>query len=336
MILVCGGIADTVTELVCARLGDCGFPYRLLDLGIFPSQHAIDVRWSGPIPEGTLSGPDWRLDLREITAVFSRWPGPEARVGHASLAEPLAGAAMAEGDMAIITLFDDLPCLVMNRIGGGLTNHSKPLQSLAIARAGLLTPRTLVTSDPDAAAVFIDALDGEVIYKSISGLRSIVRRIGPEQRSRLELLRDAPSQLQEYIPGRNVRVHTVGDAMFATAATSDAVDYRYASREGGSTELEAIEIPPEVGAACLRLARRLGLVLSGIDLKETPEGRWFCLEINPAPGFIYYERGTGQPISLAVAELLHAGGIDQSATAGAPPAAGDGRGVLSFSVPSNP
>ena len=32
MILVCGGLADGVIELVCARLADCGYPYRLLDL----------------------------------------------------------------------------------------------------------------------------------------------------------------------------------------------------------------------------------------------------------------------------------------------------------------
>ena len=32
MILVCGGLADGVTELVCSRLQDCCYPYRLLDL----------------------------------------------------------------------------------------------------------------------------------------------------------------------------------------------------------------------------------------------------------------------------------------------------------------
>lgn len=71
--------------------------------------------------------------------------------------------------------------------------------------------------------------------------------------------------------------------------------------------MEAIKLPDQLAAACLRISSDLGLLHAGIDLKETPGGEWYCLEVNPCPGFIYYERNTGQPISLALAELLHAG-----------------------------
>ena len=33
VILVADGLVGGVTELVCARLADCGYPYRFLDLG---------------------------------------------------------------------------------------------------------------------------------------------------------------------------------------------------------------------------------------------------------------------------------------------------------------
>jgi len=36
-----------------------------------------------------------------------------------------------------------------------------------------------------------------------------------------------------------------------------------------------------------------------------PDGEWYCFEINPSPGFIYYERHSGLPISAALADLLH-------------------------------
>jgi glutathione synthase/RimK-type ligase-like ATP-grasp enzyme len=52
------------------------------------------------------------------------------------------------------------------------------------------------------------------------------------------------------------------------------------------------------------MADSLGLVLSGIDLRRTPDDEYYCFEINPSPGFIFYERNTGQPISEAVARLL--------------------------------
>ena len=80
MILVAGGIADSVTELVCARLTACGYPYRLLDLGRYPSGHGLAVRWTDAGPQGHLSGPDWTLDLDEISGVYVRFLGPEGRL----------------------------------------------------------------------------------------------------------------------------------------------------------------------------------------------------------------------------------------------------------------
>ena len=146
-----------------------------------------------------------------------------------------------------------------------------------------------------------------MIYKSASGIRSIVRRLEPEQLDRLGLLRNGPAQFQLFVPGQDVRVHTVGERLFATRVKSDAVDYRYARRDGLAVEMEATELPQSVASACLRIARELELLHAGIDLKETPDGEWYCFEVNPCPGFLYYERQTGQPISTALAELLHSG-----------------------------
>jgi glutathione synthase/RimK-type ligase-like ATP-grasp enzyme len=123
----------------------------------------------------------------------------------------------------------------------------------------------------------------------------------------LPLLRHGPAQFQAFIPGTNVRVHTVGDELFATRVHSEVVDYRYAGREGGEVVMEPMTLPPAVAEACRQVARRLDLLLAGIDLKETPEGEYYCFEVNPCPGFLYYEKHTGQPISLALAELLRAG-----------------------------
>lgn len=48
----------------------------------------------------------------------------------------------------------------------------------------------------------------------------------------------------------------------------------------------------------------MGLLLAGIALRRTPEGGWVCFEVNPSPGFSFYEEATGQPIAAAVADLL--------------------------------
>ena len=134
-----------------------------------------------------------------------------------------------------------------------------------------------------------------------------MKRVGQEQFARLFLLRHGPAQFQPFIPGENVRVHTVGDQLFATRIHSEAVDYRYASQDGYTVEMEPTELPASVAAACLRLASQLDLLLTGIDLKVTPSGEYYCFEVNPAPGFLYHEQSSRQPISTALASLLYHG-----------------------------
>jgi glutathione synthase/RimK-type ligase-like ATP-grasp enzyme len=305
MIVVCGGIADGVTELVCARLEHRGVPYRLLDLGVFPAGFALHCRWSdGRTPEGWLAGPDWRVDLADISGIFVRYPGEDARIAPPDTAEQQAQLYHAETDLGLAALLEDVSCTVINRANGAMSNHSKPYQALLIREAGLLVPPTLVTNDPARAAAFIAEADGDVIYKSLSGVRSIVRRPGPDQLRRLHLLEHAPAQFQRFIPGDNVRVHTVGDRLFATEVRTEAVDYRYAARDGLSIEMVEVALPPAVEEACFALTATLGLVIAGIDLKRTPDGEYYCFEINPAPGFLYYEQHSGQPISDAVVDVL--------------------------------
>lgn len=307
MILVCGSLADPVTELVCARLQHCGYPYRFLEIGRFPEEYQIAGRWSDGGLEGWVAGPDWRLGLDEISGVYVRFIGPEDRPPLAGLDAPDAAALRNEADLALMALIEGLACPVVNRSRGGASNNSKPYQALVIGRTDLRVPPTLVTSDPAAVRAF-QAEHGDVIYKSASGVRSIVRRLGPDQLRRLELLCHGPAHLQAFVPGHNIRVHTVGEQIFATRIDSDAVDYRYAHLDGAMATLEPVRIPPAIEAACLRLADEFDLLFAGIDLKETPDGEFFCFEVNPCPGFLYYERHTGQPISAALAELLR--GLD--------------------------
>jgi hypothetical protein len=307
VILVCGGLADTVTELVCARLAALGYPYGLLDLGIYPAGFEIRWSWRGSGPEGYVSGPNWRTDLAELTGIYVRYLGADGRQPLAGVPTEIVPALFAEYDAGLTLLLEDMPCAVVNRLGPGMSNHSKPYQALMVRSSGLLTPPTLVTNDPESAKHFLEQWDGDVIYKSLSGVRSIVRRMGAEQLERLPLLRHGPAQFQAFIPGDNVRVHTVGDRVFATRVQSSVVDYRYARREGSDVQMWPMQLPPRIEQACQQLARDMDLLFTGIDLKLTPQGEYYCFEVNPSPGFMYYEQYTGQPISTALAELLHHG-----------------------------
>jgi glutathione synthase/RimK-type ligase-like ATP-grasp enzyme len=194
------------------------------------------------------------------------------------------------------------PALVVNRPRAMNSNNSKPMQAQWIGAAGFVVPQTLITSCADEARAFWRE-HGRVIFKSISGVRSIVRELDEAGAARLALLHDLPVQFQAYVPGVDLRVHVVGTRCFAAEIQSSATDYRYA-RGGEQTRLQTHRLPAGVARRCVDLAQALDLPLAGIDLRQRPDGQYVCFEVNPMPAYSYYESNTGLPISLALADLL--------------------------------
>ena len=195
------------------------------------------------------------------------------------------------------------PARVVNRCAPMATNSSKPYQMQLIREHGFRVPDTLITNDPECVQRF-QASRQRLIYKSASSVRSIVQTLDPDDSDRLEHIRWCPTQFQEFVEGMNVRVHVVGDRLFATRIETDAIDYRYASRHGKEAKLCPVELDEEVYHRCLRLANSLGLPFAGLDLKITPHDEVFCFEVNPSPGFSYFQQETGEPIADAVADYL--------------------------------
>ena len=194
-------------------------------------------------------------------------------------------------------------CRVVNVPSVQMSNNSKPYQSLCINESGLDIPDTCITNDADEARQFI-ARYSSVIYKSISGTRSIVKQVDDASLVRLDKIKYCPVQFQECVSGFNVRVHVIGQKVYATKIISDAVDYRYARAEGKTASLESYDLDGTTAAKCVALARRLELPFAGIDLMIAEDGRTICFEVNPSPGYSYYEQHTGQPISHALANYL--------------------------------
>jgi hypothetical protein len=109
MILVCGGLADGVTELVCSRLQDCGysaFPDHLLDLARFPDDYRGSWRWTDSGPDGWIAATDWRLDLDAISGVYARFLGPEDRQQLPSPRHRRRGGAPGRGRPELMALLE--------------------------------------------------------------------------------------------------------------------------------------------------------------------------------------------------------------------------------------
>jgi hypothetical protein len=301
-ILLWGLPEDPPLAAVKDALDGLGASYLFLDQRDIATTR-INLRVGRSIG-GLLEGPGMRLPLGEVTAFYLR-PHDTRRlpaVAEAGENSRLWRHAL-QTDEILLSWADLTDALVINRPSAAASNNSKPYQASLIKDFGFAVPDTLITTDPDAIQPFRSDHQA-IIYKSISGVRSIVSRVSDNDQARFADVVWCPTQFQEYVAGRDFRVHVIGDQVFPSEVVSEADDYRYASRGGKSVTIRAANLPSDVASQCRSLAAGLGLAIAGIDLRRTPSDRWYCFEVNPSPGFSYYENATGQPLALSVARLL--------------------------------
>ena len=268
---------------------------------------AIDLGDDGP--KGVVQVAGQRFALDDFTGIYARLvdvntiPPLHARDVH----DPARTIERATLTTSLLSEWLEIaPCRVVNRPSMMASNGSKPYQAQLITRSGFLTPPTLITNDPSAVRDFCEQHE-RVVYKSISAVRSIVRELDASAMERISSIEQLPTQFQAYVPGTDFRVHVVGDAVFASKISSVALDYRYAYRDDAGLEMSPAELPADVEDRCRTLARALGLAFAGIDLKVTPDGQWFCFEVNPSPAYSFFQAEAGQPISDALVRYLSGG-----------------------------
>jgi glutathione synthase/RimK-type ligase-like ATP-grasp enzyme len=286
VIIIFGGLTDSVEAYVCEHLLAKNIDFLLLDARQYPHQFDLDYYLKDSTIEGFIRYGSQKLALSDIRSIYVRH--------------------ITKPSWSLLALANTLPSLVVNRPSASASNGSKPYQQQIISKYGFKVPCTLVTTAPDEAHRFYDEHDGRVIYKSVSSVRSIVKKLTPADLKQMERVRNCPVQFQEYVPGVDIRVHTVGDRLFAAEITSEASDYRYAS-EGDNRVIRGIELPADIAQQCLDLTKGLGLIMGGIDLRRSPSGDYYCFEVNPSPAFTFYESYTQHQIGDALVRLLHQG-----------------------------
>jgi len=240
------------------------------------------------------------VDIRDIYSVYHRFLNPEDVLESGNSPQVINRARSIL--RALMDLFDILPARIVNRRRPMMSNNSKPYQTLIIRQAGFAIPETFITNNPRSLIRFASS-NGPLIYKSISSMRSIVAPLDKNSAAKIGALRYLPTQFQRKIEGFNVRVHVIGRQLFATKILTSATDYRYAIQEGASAKLRPYKLTVELREKCLNLARICQLSFSGIDLIVNPS-KVYCLEVNPSPGYSYYQDATDQPISDALAKYL--------------------------------
>jgi glutathione synthase/RimK-type ligase-like ATP-grasp enzyme len=314
MILLCGIPSEGPLALAIEAAEACDIPHIVLN-----QRHAahldIELQLDSTGLHGQLQINGQNHDLERFNGVYIRLMEEENLPEHRAIGRraPDRSAVRRSGFFhhAFLEWAELAPCRVVNRAQFMASNGSKPYQVQIIARVGFQTPPTLVTNDPAEAFRFTQE-HRRTIYKSTSSIRSIVRECSARTETDLAAVRNLPTQFQARIDGTNVRVHVVDRAVFATEITSTAVDYRYAGREGLEANMTAIDLPDAIADRCVRLSRDLQLPFCGIDLMRTPDGEFYCLEVNPSPAYSFYQETTGQPIATALVRYLATGDPKES------------------------
>ena len=299
MILLWGLMEDDPMGMAHAALERAGADFLFLDhREIFTSE--IDCAFSDETGgRCTVTQGAATIDLASVRAAYVRGYNfhDYEEMQDRPRDDPLAVRA-AGFELQLMACLEASDAVVINRSEPSASNNSKPHQLTVIRQAGLRIPETFISNDASAVRRFLSG-NPDSIYKSISGVRSIVRRVSDAHRGSLEDVGWCPTLFQRVVPGTNYRAHVLGDQVFAVRIESNQLDYRY-----GDTTMVAAELPADVAQKCRRLNSMLGLHFSGIDLMRTPDDEWFCFEVNPSPGYSYFEGGSGQPISAALARFM--------------------------------
>ena len=302
MILLWGLPGDGPLSEVAAELRDLGAHFYFLDQRLVGRTTAA-VTLGPPASGRIMVDGEEVVALESVTGAYLRPYDSRRILSREKVADSGVWTRASVCDAALLDWADVAPGAIVNRPSTMVSNNSKPFQAQVIEQAGLRTPETLITTDARALERFRDR-HGELVYKSIGSTRSIVSRFQNAHRQRLHHLCWCPTQFQRYIPGVDYRVHVLGNDVYAARIDCDADDYRYPASHSQPLDVRAAELPPDVAARCRRLTTMMGLDFAGIDLRRSHDHEWYCFEVNPSPGFSFYQERTSTPIAREVANYL--------------------------------
>lgn len=208
MILLCGIPSEPPLAMVRDQLNTLNIPYVIFNQRNF-AKTGVEFEIADKHITGLLNLGDRTYHLEDFSGVYTRLMDyrqlPEFKEEPVNSHRRHYCMNLHE---TLISWCDITPIRVVNRINSMGSNFSKPFQAQLIRKHGFSVPDTLITNDPAPVYDFYNQ-HRRLIYKSISGIRSIVQTMEDKDFEHLGQIRWCPTQFQKFIDGINIRVHTI-------------------------------------------------------------------------------------------------------------------------------
>lgn len=168
----------------------------------------------------------------------------------------------------------------------------KALCSIALERAGITTPRTLLAFSIESALEACERVGYPAVLKPVTGSwgRLLSKVNGPEQarvileqKKALGSMHHGIFYVQEFLtkPGRDIRAFVVGDRVIAASYRTS--EHWITNTARGAVSLSC-PVTPEIEAAALGACKAVGARWAGVDLIEHDDG-FSCVEVNTGGEF---------------------------------------------------
>lgn len=180
----------------------------------------------------------------------------------------------------------DLGVTVINPPDAIVRAANKFATSMALRRAGVPTPRTVVTSSYDVALKTVERM-GRAVCKPLFGYKGkdiALLRPGDADLIKDLLIRRGALYLQEFIETpekRDIRAFVVGEEV-AGAIYRVAPPGEWISNLARGGRAERCEISDEIERIAVDANRAVGTMYSGVDMLESEDGM-MVIEVNGTP-----------------------------------------------------
>jgi [lysine-biosynthesis-protein LysW]--L-2-aminoadipate ligase len=212
--------------------------------------------------------------------------------------------------LTAVTILESFGVRCINRLAAIETCADKLRTSLALARADIPTPRTLIATDPEPALEAVERLGYPVVIKpTIGSWGRLLARVNDrdaaeailEHRATLGSVAHHVHYIQDHIdkPGRDIRVFVVGGEPIAAIARSSE---HWVTNTARGARASGLAITPDIADLSRRAAECVHADICAIDLLECPTRGPLVSEINHSMEFRNSIDTTGIDIPGLVAD----------------------------------